>query len=177
MKFHLVVAATLACAFAIPAAATPSAADFRHKAMASDGFEIASSKIALGKSQNPHVTAFARMMIHDHTKTTDHLLKRSGMTKADIDAKLAPGPDGRHPANDFVDQDHATMLDKLGTESGSQFDLDYMSDQVNGHKDAVSMFEDYAQNGDDPKLKAWARKTLPTLKMHLSKAQAIDQKL
>jgi putative membrane protein len=49
-----------------------------------------------------------------------------------------------------------------------------MSDQVAGHKDAVSLFGDYAKNGDDPALKIWAKKTLPKLKMHLAKATAID---
>jgi putative membrane protein len=157
--------------------AAPSAPDFRHQAMASDAFEIQSSKIALGQSQNPQVKAFAKMMIHDHSLTTKHLLRGSGMTQADIDTKTQPGPDGKYAANDFIDQPHADMLDKIGSESGKSFDSDYMSDQVSGHKDAVAMFQDYSQNGDDPKLKAWAAKTLPTLQMHLSKAQAIDSKL
>ncbi|HEY5047887.1 MAG TPA: DUF4142 domain-containing protein [Rhizomicrobium sp.] len=178
MNFKTGVATSLAVGCLASAAfASPNATDFRHQAMASDAFEIASSKIALGQSTNPQIDAFAKMMIHDHSLTTKHLLMGSGMTQADIDAKLAAGADGKHAANDLVDQSHADMLDKLGSEKGKDFDSDYMSDQVSGHKDAVSLFEDYAKNGDDRSLKSWARKTLPKLKMHLARAKAIDAKM
>jgi putative membrane protein len=175
MKLFAALAATSIASGA--AWATPNASDFRHQAMASDAFEIASSKIALGQSDNPKVKAFARLMIEDHTKTTAHLLAGSGMNKADVDARIAPGPDGKHKANDLIDQSHADMLDKLGREKGKDFDSDYMSDQISGHKDAVSLFEDYVHHGDNRSLRHWARKTLPTLKMHLSKAQGIDRRL
>jgi putative membrane protein len=155
--------------------ATPGADEFRHKAMSSDAFEIASSKIALGQSENAKVKAFAKLMIHDHSLTTKHLLVGSGMSQADIDAKIAPGPDGKHKANDLVDQSHADSLDKLGSEKGKDFDSDYMSGQVSGHKDAVSLFEDYAKSGDERSLRLWARNTLKKIKMHLAKAEALDK--
>ncbi|HWE05983.1 MAG TPA: DUF4142 domain-containing protein [Rhizomicrobium sp.] len=177
MNFRIACAA-LALAFVPPAAlAAQGADDFRHKAMASDAFEIASSKIALGQSRNAGVKAFARMMIHDHSLTIKHLLARSRMSMEDVDAKIAPGPDGKHKASDLVDQSHADTLDKLGAEKGKDFDSDYMSDQVSGHKDAVSLFEDYARSGDDRSLKLWARKTLKTIKMHLAKAEALDRRM
>jgi putative membrane protein len=160
------------------AGATPSANDFRHQAMASDAFEIASSKIALGQSQNPHVKSFAHMMIHDHSLTTKHLLStQSTLTQSDIDSKIATDAHGMHGANDLIDQSHADMLNKLGNEKAKDFDSDYMSDQVSGHEDAVSLFNDYATNGDDRGLKHWAGKTLPKLKMHLSKATSVKKSL
>jgi putative membrane protein len=176
LKIGTTALLTFGCAVRV-AYATPNAADFRHQAMASDAFEIASSKIALGQSNSTEVVAFAKMMIHDHTLTTKHLLVGFGMTQADIDAKVAPGQDGKHASNDLVDQSHADMLDKLGREKGKDFDSDYMSDQVSGHKDAVSLFDDYAKSGDNRSLRTWARQTLPKLKMHLAKAQSIDAKL
>jgi putative membrane protein len=178
MKFTTVaLLGTTLFAGAGAAFAVPDSGDFRHQAMASDAFEIASSKIALGQSENPRIKDFARLMIRDHSMTTEHLLAGSGMTKADIDAKSAPGPDGKHKANDLVDQSHADMLDKLGREKGKDFDSDYMSDQVSGHKDAVSLFEDYAHHGDNRRQRLWARRTLQTLKMHLAKAEALDKSL
>ena len=177
MRLKFVTAMAAAWAASGAALATPNASDFRHQAMASDAFEIASSKIALGQSDNSKVKAFARLMIEDHTKTTAHLLTGSGMSKADVDSKIAPGSDGKHKANDLIDQSHADMLDKLGREKGKDFDSDYMSDQVSGHKDAVSLFEDYVHHGDNRSLRHWARKTLPTLEAHLSKAQGIDKRL
>ena len=76
----ILIAASVALVLSAGTAfAWPKADDFRHKAMASDAFEIASSKMALGLSSNAKVKSFAKMMIHDHTMTTEHLLKGSGM--------------------------------------------------------------------------------------------------
>ena len=110
------------------ALAAPTTDEFRHKVMASDAFEIASSKMALGLSQNDKVKSFAKMMIHDHSLTTEHLLPGSGMTKAEVDKKIAPGSDGKYAANDLVDQSHVDMLTTLGSKKGKDFDSDYMGD-------------------------------------------------
>jgi predicted outer membrane protein len=42
-------------------------------------------------------------------------------------------------------------------------------------KDAVSLFERYAQGGDNAKLKDWAGKTLPALQHHLQMAEQMDK--
>jgi putative membrane protein len=55
------------------------------------------------------------------------------------------------------------------------FASDFDSMQVSAHKDAVSLFERYAKSGDDPKLKDWAGKTLPTLQHHLEMAQDLGK--
>ena len=47
--------------------------------------------------------------------------------------------------------------------------------QVSAHKDAVSLFERYSKDGDNPDLKAFASKTLPALKEHLQMAQNLDK--
>jgi hypothetical protein len=39
------------------------------------------------------------------------------------------------------------------------------------HKEAVSLFERYANGGDNPKLRDWADRTLAALKHHLEMAQ------
>lgn len=175
MKFRIACAALALASVSAAALAAPDTNEFRHKALASDAFEIASSKIALGQSRNAKVKTFARMMIHDHSLTIKHLLAHTRMAMKDVDAKVAPAPDGKHRASGLVDQSHADTLDKLGSEKGKDFDSDYMGDQVSGHKDAVSLFEDYAKSGGDGRLKLWARKTLMKIKMHLAKAEALDK--
>jgi putative membrane protein len=47
--------------------------------------------------------------------------------------------------------------------------------QVSAHKDAVSLFERYAKGGEDPNLKDWAGKTLPSLRHHLEMAEELDK--
>jgi len=55
------------------------------------------------------------------------------------------------------------------------FAEEYDPMQVSAHKDAVSLFERYANGGDDAKLKDWAGKTLAALKHHLEMAQTLDK--
>lgn len=46
---------------------------FRQMAMASDAFEIESSRLALERSRNPAIRRFAQMMIRDHAMTSQAL--------------------------------------------------------------------------------------------------------
>jgi putative membrane protein len=73
-----------------------------------------------------------------------------------------------------LDSSHQSEIDKLKSLKGADFSSRYDSDQVSGHKDAVSLFERYAKGGDNPKLKEWADKTLPTLRHHLDMANQLS---
>jgi putative membrane protein len=84
---------------------------------------------------------------------------QSGDVKAQIPASL--------------DSSHQSKLDKLRDAKADNFSSDYDSMQVSAHKDAVSLFERYSKSGDNPKLKDWAGKTLPTLRHHLEMAEAL----
>ena len=141
----------------------PTTADFVKEAAISDMFEIDSSKLAQDKG-NASEKSFASQMITDHTKTTTELkgLVSSGKVKADLPSAL--------------DSSHQSKLDKLRGESGKDFSSDYDSDQLSGHKDAVSLFERYAKGGDNADLKDWAGKTLPTLRHHLEMAESLKKK-
>jgi putative membrane protein len=140
----------------------PTTADFVKEAAISDMFEIDSSKLAQDKGNAPE-KSFASQMITDHTKTTTELkgLVSSGKVKADLPSAL--------------DSSHQSKLDKLRGESGKDFSSDYDSDQLSGHKDAVSLFERYAKGGDNADLKDWAGKTVPTLRHHLEMAQNLGK--
>lgn len=156
---------------------TPDATQFRAKATASDAFEVLSSKIAKTHATDPDIKMFAEMMIADHTKSTDELVALGGISKASLETKMNAGPDGKWAANDLLDADHANELNSLNSKSNDDFNKTYINDQVKGHKDAVALLEDYAKNGDNPKLKEFAAKILPTVKMHLAKAEGLQKKL
>ncbi|HEU4517961.1 MAG TPA: DUF4142 domain-containing protein [Microvirga sp.] len=81
MKRQIALAALVA-ALASPLAAQTMTAPagvpltregFRQMAMMSDSFEIASSRLALERSRNPRVLAYARNMIQDHAMTSQAL--------------------------------------------------------------------------------------------------------
>jgi putative membrane protein len=173
----LIATADVSSAKEILGIGTPNATQFRAKASASDAFEILSSKIALTHATNADLKMFARMMIDDHTQSTDRLIAIGGISKESLEAKMKPGADGKYAGNDLIDTDHANELNSLDSKSNDDFNKTYIDDQVKGHEDAVALLTDYARNGDNPKLKAFAHAILPTVKRHLAKARALQKTL
>ncbi|HEY3794577.1 MAG TPA: DUF4142 domain-containing protein [Bradyrhizobium sp.] len=141
---------------------SPTTADFVKEAATSDMLEIEAAKIAENKG-NAEEKKFAQQMVTDHTKTSSDLksLVSSGDVKAEIPSAL--------------DSSSQKKLDKLRETKPDDFAGEYDPMQVSAHKDAVSLFERYSKSGDNPKLKDWAGKTLPTLQHHLEMAQAMNQ--
>ena len=137
---------------------TPATEDFVKEAAISDMFEIQSSQMAQERGNAPEKT-FAATMIKDHQKTTGDLksMVSSGKVKVQLPSAL--------------DSSKQNEIDKLKSLNGADFSSRYDSDQLSGHKDAVSLFERYAKGGDNTTLKDWADKTLPTLRHHLEMAQ------
>lgn len=66
---------------------------------------------------------------------------------------------------------------KLMRLSGAQFDSAFMRQQVQHHQKDVAEFERMATNSSDSEVRAWAAKTLPTLREHLSQAQTVASNL
>ena len=135
------------------AGATPTP-EYIHTAAQSDEFEIAEARMALHHSSNPHVIAFARKMVHDHSQSTM-------MIKAAIrDSGHTPPP----PPPLSADQDH--MLADLRS-AGPNFDSTYVSQQLQSHQMALAVHKGYADGGTDPALRSAAAKIVPVVQMHL----------
>jgi putative membrane protein len=143
---------------------TPTTPDFVREAAMSDMFEIQSSQLAEQKSNDAATKTFAQKMVTDHTKTTTEM--KSMMSSGKLKGVEAPTA---------MASSQQSMLDKLKGLNGSDFTKQYHDDQVSAHKDAVSLFERYGKGGDNPELKDWANKTLPTLQDHLKMAQDLDK--
>lgn len=141
---------------------TPSTEDFILQAAQSDKFEIQSSQLAEANAGDK-VKSFAADMVAAHTKTSEQLVKAVGSSgaKASIPTDMSSA--------------QKSMLDDLKSRKGDDLAEAYVDDQVSAHKDAVSLFQRYADGGDNPKLKEWAAKTLPDLQHHLEMAQALDK--
>jgi putative membrane protein len=140
----------------------PSTQDFVTEAAQSDMFEIQSSKLALN-SADASTKEFAQKMIADHTKTSDELKAAVGKGEAHVTLPTA------------MSSSQQSMLDKLNGLHSTDFDKQYHSDQVSGHKDAVSLFQRYGKGGEDPGLKSWANTTAPALEQHLKMAQDLNK--
>jgi putative membrane protein len=121
--------------------------------------EVAAGKMAAKKATRTRVKNFAEMMVTDHTKAGDELATLA-KTK-NITLPSAPDADAQKKADD------------LSKKTGKDFDKAYVDAMVDDHEKAVKLFTDASQNCKDADLKAFAAKTLPTLKMHLDSIKAI----
>jgi putative membrane protein len=154
-----------------PAAETPAAENagmpddgtknFVEKAALSDMFEIEASKIALERSKVQPVKDFAQMMVDMHTATTAELGPLA--TAAMVSPPTA------------LDSDHMAKLDDLKNAKVEDFDDKYIDQQTAAHEDALNLMKDYANNGKNAAIMAFAAKTAPAVDDHLTKVKALDK--
>ena len=148
---------------AAASATTPamSVDEFLGKTAVGNKFEIDSSKLAISKSKSETVKAFANEMVKDHGQAAVK------MKQAVTDAKVkAP--------TDSLDAKHQAIYDDLKKKDDIAFDRAYVDAQMQGHVDTVAMFESYAKNGDNPRIKAFANDLLPTLRSHLDHVKKLQ---
>src|SRR5690606_40661561 len=101
--------------------------------------------------------------IQDHTKSNEEL--KSIASSKNITLPTAPG------------ENHQEKIADLNSLTGADFDKEYMGMMVDDHQKAVDLFEDAAENNEDPELKAFAAKNLPALRKHLEEAKALEESL
>ena len=149
------------------AQAEPSSqtADFARTAAIGNTFEIESSELAINKASDKDVKNFARMIVADHTQIGDHL--KQALASSDTGIFLTE--------KQKLDEGSQKTLDNLNTASAATFDNLYVQAQSKIHDEAVPLFADYAENGDNASLKKFAADTLPTLKKHQELVHTLTQ--
>lgn len=134
---------------------SPSSSDFVNEAAVADRFEIKSGQIAQNKGDSSD-KSFAEHIIRDHQKNYSQL--------KDIDPK----------APNSLNSGHRKMLDQLSGLNGEAFTKQFRRDQINAHKETISLFRRYSEKGDNEQLKNWAAKSLPELEHHLQMAKSLQ---
>lgn len=134
--------------------------NFVDEASAKGLAEIETAKLALEKGTAEDVKAFAQKMIDDHTRANQKLAEIAGQNE---DLQLS---------------DEATLMDKakamiLKLRDGESFDQAYANNQVVAHEQTIELFRNYAEQGDNADLKAFAQSTLPKLEQHLQEAKQL----
>jgi putative membrane protein len=125
--------------------------------------EVELGQLAQQKAVNAKVKDFGGMMVTDHSKANDEmkaLAKSKGITLPDS-----------------LDSKEQKVKTDLSAKSGADFDKAYVSNMIDDHKEDIKEFEDAVKNCKDADLKAFAVKTLPTLKMHLDAIQKIHDSM
>lgn len=137
--------------------------DFMTEAAQGGMAEVELSRMAQTKAQNADVKKFAQKMVQDHTNANNELkgvaTKKTVTLPTDVGAM------------------HKAAMDKLKGMSGADFDKEYVAEMVKDHEKDVADFQKQADGATDADVKAFAAKTLPTLKMHLEMIKDIQGKM
>jgi putative membrane protein len=146
-----------ASALTTPSAASTVSAidkDLMSKLAFANLSEISTANLALKKSSNETVKAFAQHMIDDHTKATEELKALAQRKNVVLPAE----PDAQH----------AAAAKKMALMSGSAFDRLYLHEAgMVDHRATLQLLEHIGRHAKDNDLKALAQKLTPTVVAHL----------
>jgi putative membrane protein len=142
-----------------------SAADAQFILQAHQGnmAEVELSRLALQprRGASNRVQQYAQRMIQDHTQADARLLQLAQQKEVNI------------PQTQGLDAEHRQISDRLQRLSGRNFDQAYMTAMETDHARTVAVFQQEAQQGQDPNVKAFATQLLPALQQHLQMARAM----
>ena len=123
--------------------------------------EIALGNLAQQRATSQAVKNFGKMLVDDHSQLN---------TKVQMLASQ----------KNIALPDSATKTIKNAEEElrqTDQFDQDFINKMINGHKDAIDLFQRAIKEVSDSDIKALATSALPQLQTHLDSAQVIEKLL
>jgi putative membrane protein len=136
--------------------------DFVTRASIGNLFAIAESQLAIDRTKDSDVKAFAQQLVADHESA-----------KAALET-AATGSGATVPT--MLDGDHQARVTALQGKSDADFDRTFIADQGEDHSNALTLYADYMLLGDNAELKALAIRMIPITQGQLKKAQALSGK-
>jgi predicted outer membrane protein len=181
---------------------------FLSRAMEMSAAEVRLGTVAMTKTNNVEVQAFAEMLVADYNEALHKLIElraarttvRATPATSSVSAQRVWGAGRMHrTANDIpITQDHQRTADRLSSLPDDQFDRHFISEMVREHREAISLFAAQTHGPGNGALKTashdvqtysleelakdldiadFARDTLPTLRLHLERAETLQRKL
>jgi putative membrane protein len=173
MRIHLYAAVAALCFSPLAAsaqnAAKPTDPQIAHIAYTADQIDIDAAKLALKKTKNKDVRAFADDMVKDHTAVNKQalaLLKKLKVTPQD------------NPTSQALSKQAAAKRAELAKLNGAAFDKAYVDNEVAYHKTVNNALETQlipsAQNAE---LKSLLQTGLKIFQGHEQHAEHVDAAL
>jgi putative membrane protein len=149
--------------------ATPTDAEIAATVVAANDTDIENGKLALSKTKNTDIKAFANEMIAAHTQLNQQgsaLLKKLNVTPMD------------NPTSTSIKTGGEASRETLKGLSGGDFDKAYINAEVDLHQSVLDQLDNTlipsAQNAE---LKTLLQQARPTISAHLDHAKQIKTKL
>lgn len=125
--------------------------------------EVSLGQMALQRANSDAVKQYAQRMVREHTQANQELLRLASQK-------------GVTPPKDMGPKYKAAM-ERMMQLPRASFDQAYISEAgINGHLESLAVYQRQAQLGQDPNLKTFAAKTLPTVENHLQAARELKGK-
>lgn len=132
----------------------------QHAAMG-NRMEVELGELAEDKAQNDQVQQLAERIKDDHERANQEL---QSMVSGDVMRASQPMPE------------HDQVRQKLEGLTDAAFDRAYVEEMIKHHEKDIAEFERAAQSSNE-QVRAFAQKTLPTLRMHLEQSQQAQKQL
>jgi len=148
---------------------SPSDAEIAATVTAANDTDIQNGQLAMSKSANAEVKAFAKEMVAAHTQLNEQgsaLLSKLSVTPSD------------NPTSTSIRTGGETTRASLNGLSGADFDKAYINAEVDLHQAVLDQLDNTlipsAQNAE---LKELLQKARPTIQAHLDHAKSLKSKL
>ncbi len=157
---HYTTAVCCAAIFSVPvllegAALSKTDVDFMNMAAKTSMTEAHFGQMAEAQAAQQAVKDFGQKLSKDHTTAYEGLTVLANKTGDSIPKAISKDK----------------TMDQLMRLKGDRFDHAFLTDEVGSHKAALTAFQNEADHGENPDIKAWAQSMLPTLKEHLQEAE------
>jgi len=130
---------------------------FLKEATAQGRFETDAARMALSRSADPEVRSLAAALVNHHAATQTALQR---MLQA------------RNIAPPMLSNGQRVALNRLAKLHGAKFDREWMEwVGLHSQQDGVQAFEKAAGSAQDPALRSWIARTLPTMRSQLAGAE------
>jgi putative membrane protein len=133
--------------------------------------EIAAAEEVLHrKNINPHVRAYAKLMVRQHSQNLENAYELS--------SRLRYQPVSSHTSIQMKAQGTRDVENLASLKGAHQFQTAYINDMVTGHAQALKMFDtNLMKNATNPMLKRFLTNTRSVVAQHLQKAKQVQDQI
>ncbi len=114
--------------------------------------EVELGRLAATRATNAEVRQFAERMVTDHGRAGQELMQLASQKRVTLPSEMSAT--------------HRQAMERLSRLSGAEFDREYVRQMVTDHERDVTNFGAVSNNATDMDVKAFATRTLPTLREH-----------
>ncbi len=124
--------------------------------------ETAITSAAQGKAVYEDVKSFAGMLYHDHSALNQQVKDIAARKNIVLPAAMT--------------EDKQKEVYGLLKNTGKNYDKEFIKAMIKNHEAGIDMFQKAVLDAKDADIRAFADKTIPTLRAHLDSAKALQKK-